>query len=360
MMGKTAALAILAVAAAEMAGAQPCLIGPPATRSVAGGTTITVPLVSSCPRSVFITETAGLYKSYMGALCDHNEFTFTTPRGSTQTDYTLILTAPGSDGVPGCTASTTIPVTADPELAALADTVYIPVAGSVHGANGSNFKTSLRMEGAGVTGTIYFRPSGTFFGDDRDPHLSFAVGSPGAGESIASVSYDDVVGAMGASGIGALDVRFSGHGGGEAVAAVYNDTPQGRFGSTVLPLTAADLLTPYALSVIGSDENLNRQRINVGLRTFDKPITVTAGLTGPGAFFRVVRVLPPNTFIQLPLAELLGTPLTAGNGVTFTFAGGPISAYTSVTDNGTNDPTIYVPAARRPFDGEAIFRFILP
>ena len=72
----------------------------------------------------------------------------------------------------GCTGRVIGTVTPNPRLAAISHRKIIPIAGSVQGAYGSDFRTSLTMHHfARTKGRVYFRAVGTL-PSDADPVLT--------------------------------------------------------------------------------------------------------------------------------------------------------------------------------------------
>ncbi|HEX8153275.1 MAG TPA: hypothetical protein VF698_09130, partial [Thermoanaerobaculia bacterium] len=119
-------------------------------------------------------------------------------------DYLVYAEKPGDESFAACVGDAGVTLSATPLLERLARNLYVPLVGSTRGANGSDFKTSLRIDGLpGMTGRIYFRPVGTT-PSDADPSLLYSVPSNASGPQ--TVYYEDVVAAMGASGLGTLEI----------------------------------------------------------------------------------------------------------------------------------------------------------
>lgn len=246
------------------------------------------------------------------------------------------------------TALLLLAVSADAQSAS--NTLIVPVAGSVTGANGETFRTAIRLRGHGP-GRIYFRGS-SHFGDERDPSVAYImhVGDEGT----ATVYFDDVMGAIGVSGLGSLDVvpdrpefTFT------AETYVYHQTAGGRFGSDVPFVRSGQVPDRYHIPI--DPETLTTSRINVGIRTFANAVTVRLGILRGDIVWPMKEFdLPARSFRQYSVAEFLqdgetcSTLEDCAGGVLileFPFEGrrGAL-VYSTVTDNGTGDPRVYVPA----------------
>jgi hypothetical protein len=221
----------------------------------------------------------------------------------------------------------------------------VPVVGSVIGANESFFRTSLQMtnpEGTGsIAGKLVFHPAGQP-ASASDPSLAYSIGPR------QTVSYPDVIAALGASGIGSLDV-FSDGGTPPVVAArVFDD--QGSAGTSGLseeavPLTAA--LDFFSQSLIPIPADLANYRINVGVRTLTTTTLTVRTYNAAGTLVKSREniVYAANEFRQGTAAELAGfgagetLPPGGSIRVAVTSFPGEAIVYSSVIDNRTNDST---------------------
>lgn len=229
-------------------------------------------------------------------------------------------------------------------------TRIVPVAGSAPGAYGARFRTSLRLTGQG-TGRVYFRPQGQFFGDERDPYIAYDLG-PSPQFVYRTVYFEDVVEAMGAAGIGSLDIVPDSAGNGSTTvtrvprveARVYNDGhANGRFGVLIPALSPAEARTSF-LHVPLYQETLATSRINVGTRTFEEPVRMDVTMLDGDVASSVKSItLPANSFTQLSLAALLGDePICCFRELSLYFHGQGALAYYTVTENSTGDPSLYL------------------
>lgn len=284
--------------------------------------------------------------------------TFVIPRTSDNRVERFTLNILGGSAA-GCSVTVDVPVAADPLLSALRNTIVVPVAGSAPGANGARFKTTLRLTGVG-SGTIYFRRQGTFSGDSSD--LSLHYNLPSTFQAPGTLVLDDVVGQMGVSGLGSLDIvpdpdPTVGIRAPFVDARVYNETAEGRYGSSVPVLAGADLFTSTLGWTVNSEPN--RIRTNVGIRTFSVPVTADIAITTNNGTTHTTRTFAANTFQQMPLLAFAGD-VAPSSIILVTFSGGPVAAYYSETDNGTNDPTVFVPAAESQLDPRRVGTFSIP
>jgi hypothetical protein len=162
--------------------------------------------------------------------------------------------------------------------------------------------------------------------------------------------WDDVVAAMGASGLGTLDVIPDSGNTPEIDARAWNDIHGLVNGATVPAFKAADLFHLGSGSVyhfpVWTDGG--KSRMNIGFRTYGPNgaiVHVSSHLVSNYQIF-----LPPNSFRQIPLAQLMdGAPTEDGQQVNLTVSFPPGSfdsaafVYYTITDNTSNDPRVFVP-----------------
>lgn len=228
---------------------------------------------------------------------------------------------------------------------ALADTLrgVIPVAGSTGGAFGSNFRTSLQLSNRTdkvQTGKLVFHPAGVSATPD-DPSMPYVL------EPYQTTSYDDVVGAMGATGLGSIDLLVEAGGVPAIVARAYDDQGEaGTVGTGIELVATADALARDDTATLLVPRDLERFRFNIGVRTLGAGGAVhvkvfdAAGVqqaeVGP-------LVFGPDYFVQRPASEFLGgVVLRASDSIAITVVEGDAIVYGTVTDNTTNDPSIHI------------------
>jgi hypothetical protein len=228
--------------------------------------------------------------------------------------------------------------------------IFVPAVGSLAGSHGANFRTTFQIHNvsaAAASGKLVFHPAGRT-GSPADPALSYSL-APGQ-----TVSYADLLPAMGQSGLGTLDAISTSGPPPLVLARVINDLgPAGALGLAEEGTTAADWLKPGDVADLVIPPDLVRQRINVGVRTFSAA-TLALTLSDKNGFFQgarplVVKALPAGQFQQYALSDFLGgAVLPPGGSVRIDVIGGEVLVYASVVDNVTNDSS-YQLARRQPY-----------
>ena len=240
-----------------------------------------------------------------------------------------------------CLATIDAVVSPDPALIAFSRRAIVPVVGSGPGAEGALFKTTLRLlaSAAGQRGTLYFRPAGKVASaDDPSMRYSFVF----AGESLR---HDDIVAAMGATGIGSIDIVPDA----DSIASVpivgvrlYNETPNGTFGTSSEAVYPFDYLRPPRLRVEVPD---SRFRLNIGIRTLSKVKMQALVFSSPrGAPLDEIEAeFPADVMVLKSAEEFLNfrLKLEPGNVIDIGFGGSVIPFFT-ITENRTNDPTLVI------------------
>jgi len=235
----------------------------------------------------------------------------------------------------------------------------LPVVMSGPGSNGAFFRTSLKLVSQSYTfsGRLVFHPAGQA-GTDSDPSLAFTLTS---GELR---TFSDVVEAIGASGLGSLDVLLSTPGsqpyglstyGFYAFSELYNDSI-GRPGSTNELVTSVDptsnpfytqgsnILSLYYEGAVPVP-NLEGRRLRLGVRTLDvgRPCEMLFELYGTGPRAHSFQTFPPNYFQQFDPASLFGVEPQEGQMISVRpnpSIGCPTIAYIVIADNVSNAPSI--------------------
>jgi len=240
----------------------------------------------------------------------------------------------------GCTATTAVTVPADPELKRVLSRSIVAVAGSGPGANGAYFKTYLKLIGytSPISGRLIFHQAGRI-ARDTDPSIHYSFIEPGV------VEYDDVVAAMGLSGVGMIDiVADEGTDGHLPIAQVraYNDNGKGTFGSFFRDVMATEWYRPP------TGDNFiippERFRSNVGIRALTDArilIMLSDAATGHAIASREVEL--PAGFITLDSVDaLVGMHALPGQIFVANAMTGHIFAFHTVTENVTNDPDVQI------------------
>lgn len=224
----------------------------------------------------------------------------------------------------------------------------IAAGGAVQGAFGSFFRTSLQLTNidlsASVAGKIVFHPAGVP-ASPSDISMSYSLTGG------ATVSYPDIVAAMGGAGLGSLDVVTNASAAPLATVRVFDDqgATAGTKGFTeeALPPGAAMRKGERLSLTIPAD--LTNYRVNAGIRSLDDGAEITISTYGPegsSIYLRPAKSYPANYFEQTTLATFLDTAPPAGGMAVIQVVSGSAIVYWSTTDNRTNDSSIQF--ARRP------------
>jgi len=227
---------------------------------------------------------------------------------------------------------------------------YVPSVGSLAGAHGANFRTALQMHNAsaaGVSGALVYHPTGRA-ASSGDPSLPYAL-APGQ-----TISFADLLPAMGQTGLGTLDVVSKTGPPPLVLARVFNDLgPGGTLGLAEEAATVSDVLKAGDRADLLIPDDLSRQRINVGVRTFG-PTVLAITLSDPNGFFQggqplLTKSIPAGEFEQLSLSDFLGgVALPPGGSARVEVIGGEALVFDAVTDNTTNDSSYHL-ARRLPY-----------
>ena len=221
--------------------------------------------------------------------------------------------------------------------------VIVPIVASTAGQNGAQFKTSLRLSalsGGIGTGKIIFHPAGQA-GSDADPSIPYAFSRTGQ-----VIEFDDIVGAFGRTGVGSLDVVPLASQNEPQVpiveARLYNQTSNGTFGSFEHHVQPIDFVNAQSLRAQAPPSQF---RMNIGFRTISTS-TVNFDVFDASNEVRLHRsfVYPPNYTVLTTPEELLGTSLAPGEAIVIAGErGSMVIPFYTYTDNGTNDPSLFLP-----------------
>lgn len=279
---------------------------------------------------------------------DRGEVVFFASASVPQEYEYLVLATNSKDGEIVCIGRQAAVVQANPLLAGLTNRKIVPIAGSTRGVNGSDFKTALTLHQVALTkGRVYFRPAGTV-ASDADPFITYNFGDNGT--EPLRIHYDDVVAAMGATGIGSLEIvpdPTSRPAVPEIEVRVYNVTPSGTFGSRVPAVWMGDWIPDPDLQEPGRTLSIPAVeaefRRNVGFRSMTG-VSYRITLRRPGQPLETItgRSAPANYTYFASLDEFVGSPVSHDTRVTVTFSGGYVIPFRTETENFTNDPTVVI------------------
>lgn len=215
----------------------------------------------------------------------------------------------------------------------------LPVAGSVAGAFDSQFATALQMYNGSddlLTATLRFHAAGVS-GSEADPGVVIRI--PAHGSAISS----NIVRAIGADGLGSLDLSVAGTRDPVMLARIYNVAGGGETSLMSRLIPEEEALGATDVAVVVAPAEPLRMRFNIGMRTLAEGVRMTATVRrADGEVIRVVPIVLPGTyFIQRPAQELLGIDALHGSeSVTFAIESGAAIVYGVWTDNVTQDPAV--------------------
>jgi hypothetical protein len=216
----------------------------------------------------------------------------------------------------------------------------LPVAGSAAGGFGSFFRTELSLANSSPYPSnvvLVFHPAGVA-ALPTDPTKTIALAA------FASVSFPDVVATMGLSGLGTIEVLSDAYAP-VVTARIYNDAgAAGTSGFTEELITPNELLIDGFVVPLQIAPDLTSYRVNVGIRTFGKPVHMIASVyDANGTYVKnaTAKDYPANYFEQVPLSTFLAglTPPPGGFAQIY-LSGGAAAIYTSTNDNRTNDGSL--------------------
>jgi hypothetical protein len=241
-----------------------------------------------------------------------------------------------------CAGVIDVEIPADNAFRHMTRKAILPVVGSTPGAFGGRFKTSLvlRPFAASQRGRLVFHAAGQV-ASDSDPSIPYSFN--GADPLV----FDDVVAAIGQSGIGSLDIVPDDEGSSLipiVEARLYNEASVGTFGTLAQPAYPFDYLRPPALEVVIPESD--RSRVNIGFRTITETKMRILIYNAVGTLLSFRDVTYPAGWMQMTSAsDFAGKALGPGQTVQVQFTGAVIPFHT-VTENSTNDPTLVVVAPR--------------
>lgn len=216
----------------------------------------------------------------------------------------------------------------------------VPAAGATPGAGGAFFRTALQLlnqTNTAMSGRLVYHPQGASAGPG-DASLPFTLA---AGQTL---SFPDVISAMGQSGLGSLDIVTTSGSSPIVTARIFNDAGSaGTSGFTEEALAPDELLQSFQSGVLVLPSDTTNFRMNVGVRTLDAGATISISWLDASGGFRGTRTqtFPPNYFIQQSVASFTGaTDLQADWQLFVQVTAGSATVYGSITDNRTNDSSM--------------------
>lgn len=218
----------------------------------------------------------------------------------------------------------------------------IAAVGSTQGAFGSFFRTSVQLtnrDAKAATGKLIFHPAGQS-GSASDPSLPYSIPP----NSVAF--FNDLIAAMGQTGLGSLDVMSTSGSRPLAVVRVFNDAgTAGSSGFTEEIVTPDNVLRQADEGYITMPADPANYRMNIGIRSGESGATIeiTAVNASNGTLLPATQkpAYAANYFEQTTLQQFLNGVSPVANGVVrIRVKSGSVVIYASTTDNRTNDSSI--------------------
>jgi hypothetical protein len=209
----------------------------------------------------------------------------------------------------------------------------VPVVGSTQGQSDASFKTELQLTNTrdvASSGWLIYRPAGLV---KRYELAAFAT-----------LSFADVVGEMGGSGLGSLDVLVDAGSLPAIVARAYDDQPTGTTGVSVPAVAIDSVLLSGDRAVLIAPRDLVRYRFNVGVRAIESGATLEIIVRNASGTTRNARSfsLGEHAFLQQPGSDVAGIALQSDDSIDVRIAAGSAIVYATTVDNVTNDGAIQV------------------
>lgn len=209
----------------------------------------------------------------------------------------------------------------------------VPVVGSTRGQSNASFKTELQlMNTSDIAGSgwLIYRPAGLV----RRYDLA----------AFATLSFADVVGEMGGSGLGSLDILVDAGSLPTIVARAYDDQPTGTTGVSVPAVPIDSVLRTGERAILIAPRDVVRYRFNVGVRAIESGATLEIIVRSASGTTRNARILTfgEHAFLQQPGHDFAGIALQSDDSLDIRIAAGSAIVYATTVDNVTNDGVIQV------------------
>ena len=217
------------------------------------------------------------------------------------------------------------------------DAVVIPGVGSLPGSGGALFRTQLQLTNQteqAIAGKIVFHTGGVS-GTSGDPSLAYTLAS------WQTINFDDILPAMGLSGLGSADLVPTSGPAPASNARIYNDAgAAGTTGFSEPAFRAEDASQVGDASVLILPSDATNYRFNLGVRSLSDGVSAT--FTVWDASGHLVATVPKTfgpTFFQLQAGPaFLGLPsFPNGGSLGVTITQGSAVFFGATVDNRTQD-----------------------
>lgn len=218
-------------------------------------------------------------------------------------------------------------------------------AGSIHGASGSNFKTSVQLfnpGGAEIRGRLVFHPIGVA-GSSNDPSVSYDLAPNGIAH------YDDLVASIGTSGLGSVDVLTQSSPPPLVVTRIFNDAgAAGTAGFSEPFIHPGDpvILRSFPFDIVNflGPTDVQEYRVNFGVRSFRQGLKIQVTvIASDGSYSNyVTHQYGAEEYQQLSAKDFTGIDVPAGAAIQVQVLDGTGVVYMVTVDNVTNDTAIQI------------------
>ena len=279
-------------------------------------------------------------------------YTFAVTSGSLPPNVSINASTGALSGSPSATGTFTFTITATDShqctgaagysvsvsgSSTAGDVVVIPGVGSLAGAFGSNFRTQLQLTNGGgtsIAGNIVFHPAGAS-ASPSDPSMGYLL------QSWQTINFNDLLPAMGQSGLGSADLVPTSGPAPTAVARIYNDGgAAGTTGFSEPTFRASDALQVGDSAVFVLPSDSVNYRFNLGVRSLGDGVTVAFTIWNASGTLAgtATKTFSANFFTQATGAQFLGVAsLPTGGSIGMTVTQGSGIFFAPTVDNRTQD-----------------------
>jgi hypothetical protein len=172
-----------------------------------------------------------------------------------------------------------------------------------------------------------------------------------------TLHYDDIVAAIGQSGIGSIDIISTGPYSRDfpvnemvpVEVRLFNQAASGTYGGFESAVQGADAFHPSDWPVVVPS---SRFRVNIGVRTITAAHVTFFHFSATRPLTQKTLDLPGDYVFMQSADSFFGEPVLEGDSIVIHFDGSDTIAipFHTFTDNSTNDPSIFnIASPNRPF-----------